>query len=128
MILLDTCTLLWLVMDQQHLTSKARETIFKNQENLFVSAGSVFEIGIKVQKGKLSLPQKTSLWFAKSLELHGLQGMDISAEIAAFSTELPLIHLDPFDRILIATAQVHDLTILTPDTHIRQYPNVKTVW
>lgn len=128
MLLLDTCTLLWLVGDQQKLSSTAKKIISKKSGSLFVSAISAFEIGIKLQKKKLQLPLPLLTWFPESLNLHGLKELPVTAEIAAMSTILPAIHSDPSDRILIATAQVHRLTILTPDTHLQQYPTIKWIW
>lgn len=128
MYLLDTCSLLWLTMDPGGLSERAKALLAPREEELFVSAISAFEIGIKVQKGKLQLLLPTSGWFKEALQLHELQEIAVKGEIAAISTELPLIHSDPFDRILIATAKLHNLTLLTPDPMIQKYPDVKWAW
>ena len=128
MILLDTCTLLWLVDGQQNLSEPAKKTLLKNKETPSVSAISAFEIGIKHRKGLLKLPLPPSDWFFEALRLHGLTELPISAQIAILTTQLPLIHNDPADRMLIATAMNQTLTILTPDKHIQAYPDVKTSW
>ncbi|MBI2339553.1 MAG: type II toxin-antitoxin system VapC family toxin [Deltaproteobacteria bacterium] len=128
MFLLDTCSFLWMTMDPRGLSEQARAILAPREQEIFVSAISAFEIGIKVQKGKLQLSLPPSRWFKEALQLHDLQEIALKGEIAAISTELPLIHADPFDRILIATAIEHRLTILTPDPLIQKYPDVKWAW
>jgi PIN domain nuclease of toxin-antitoxin system len=127
-ILLDTCTLLWLVGDQGRLSPRARERLREGAGELFVSAISAFEIGIKQRKGKLSLPLETEPWFEAAADFHGLAEIPVSARIAARSTVLPALSSDPCDRILVATAQLLGLTVLTPDELIRSYPDTLTDW
>lgn len=128
MILLDTCTLLWLVGDQSRLSPRARERLREGAGELFVSAISAFEIGIKQRKGKLSLPLEPEPWFEEAVDFHGLAEIPVSASIAARSTMLPALNSDPCDRILVATAQLLGLTVLTPDQVIRSYPDTLTDW
>lgn len=128
MLLLDTCSLLWLTSDQERLSQNAILSIQKNTGSIFVSAMSAFEIGIKCQKKKLTLPLSITEWFSKAVELHGLIELPITAKIAMFSTQLPKLHDDPVDRLLVATAIVHKLSLLTPDRHIRQYDSVQVIW
>ena len=128
MFLLDTCTLLWLASESSRISPVVLEHIH-NTEQLFVSAVSALEIGIKIQKRRLSITiENIDQWFAETIEQHQCTDLPITSHIAALSTQLQTIHFDPSDRILIATAQLHDLTILTPDENIRRYPKVKTVW
>ena len=126
--LLDTCTLLWLAADQSHLSQRCREALEKASGKLYISAISAFEIGQKVARKKLELPMATSLWFPQVTLHHGLIEIPLSATTAAQASELPLLHNDPFDRIIIATAFASKLTILTPDHLIAQYPDVNVVW
>lgn len=128
MILLDTCSLLWLAADQARLSDRARDQISENRGRLFVSAISAFEIGIKQGKGKLELPVSSEEWFETALEFHGVIEVPVSGSIAARSTRLPRLHADPCDRMIVATAQLHDMTVLTPDTHIHDYPDTEVVW
>ena len=114
-------------MEPRGLSEPVKNLLVCREEEVFVSAISAFELGIKVQKGKLKLPLAVGLWFKNTVTLHDLKELEINSEIASRSTELPLIHFDPFDRILVSTAQIHDLTLLTPDKFIRQY-DVKTKW
>lgn len=128
MILLDTCTLLWLVGDQERLSPRAHERLREHAGELFVSAISAFEVGIKHRKGKLSLPLEPELWFEEALDFHGLVEVPITARIAARSTTLPALHPDPCDRIIVATSKLLSLTVLTPDPLIRAYPDTATDW
>ncbi len=125
MYLLDTHTLLWYLRDSQELSKLARQTI-DNADYVAVSIASLWEIAIKRSIGKLQIEVGPS-----AIELL-CQERDIvvmpirSAALEKIQT-LPKIHGDPFDRVIIATAQVCDLTIITRDGTIPQYP-VKTLW
>jgi PIN domain nuclease of toxin-antitoxin system len=128
MILLDTCTLLWLAADQNRLSQIARETIMGNAGNLFVSSISAFEIALKARNGKLRLPLEPALWFTKVLKHHGIFEIPISVSIAVQSVMLPPLHNDPCDRFIIATALENSQTIVTCDLMIVQYKEVKVIW
>ncbi len=128
MILLDTCTLLWLASDLQKLSSAAKTALQENASNLSVSAITAFEIGIKFQKKLLILPLEPLVWFQAVLSHHGIKEIHINSKISILSTSLPPIHKDPCDRFIISTAQTYKFKIITPDTTIKSYPNVKTIW
>ena len=95
---------------------------------LFVSAISAFEIGVKHRKGKIIFPSDPGTWFRQALRLHGIRPIAVTHRVALVSTALPLLHNDPMDRIIVATARVRKLTVLTPDQHIRQYPEISSAW
>jgi len=128
MILLDTCTLLWLVMDHSHLSPIALKTMEKNAGRLSVSAITAFEIGLKAERGKLELPFPVQVWFKKAVQLHGILEFPVTSAIALTASALPPVHNDPFDRLIIATALEHGAALLTPDPMIKKYPEVKTLW
>jgi PIN domain nuclease of toxin-antitoxin system len=88
---------------------------------VYVSAISGFEIGIKVQKGELELPARPADWFAVVLEHHDLEVLPLDLEVCIRSTELPAIHADPCDRMIIAAAQVHHLPVVTTDPIFSRY-------
>jgi PIN domain nuclease of toxin-antitoxin system len=96
--------------------------------DLFVSAISAFEIGLKQKKGRLTLPLPAEQFFAVALSTHGLREVPVDGAIAARSTSLPPLHADPADRMIIATAQRDGLTILTPDPLIHAYPDTRVSW
>ncbi len=128
MLLLDTCTLLWLAADQSKLSKHALAALSEAQTAPFVSAISAFEIGIKNRKGALTLPIAPEAWFERALEAHALIEIPVSGRIAVRSTALPPLHGDPCDRIIIATAQIHSLRIVTPDHLIASYPETMILW
>lgn len=128
MYLLDTCTLLWLVLDQAHLSDEVRSLLPLHRRQLFVSAISGFEISQKHAKGKLSLAIPVNTWMRLALRRHGLKTVSLEMDTALHAGSLPALHADPFDRLLIATAQGLGLTLLTPDPLIRQYPGLMTFW
>jgi PIN domain nuclease of toxin-antitoxin system len=128
LILLDTCALLWLTMSQRHLSATAKATLAANTGRLHVSPISAFEIGQKHALGKLALPTAPAEWFPRALELHGLREVAFDSTMALAASALPRLHADPFDRLLIATAQISGFTLLTPDPKISAYPTVKTLW
>lgn len=128
MILLDTCTFLWLVADQERLSNKAHQKIAKYTGNIYLSAISAFEIAIKVEKEKLKLPLPTQDWFSLALKLHGIKELAITSDILISAAQLPQHHFDPADRIIIATAERHNLDLITPDAHIKKYINIEVLW
>jgi PIN domain nuclease of toxin-antitoxin system len=127
-ILLDTCTLLWLASEQARLSSSAVRLIREQAGFLFASAITAFEIGLKAHRGRLGLPLPAERYYLEALASHGIREIAVDGVIAARSTALPPLHADPADRILVATAQRHSLTLLTPDPRIRSYPDTRVVW
>lgn len=128
MVLLDTCTMLWLTTDPDALGRRARDEIRANANELFISAISCFEVGIKVRKGKLNLLLSVGQWYEQALQEHGLNELHIDGDILLDAVGLPSIHEDPCDRIIIATAARLRLPIITPDPLIAQYPQARVIW
>jgi PIN domain nuclease of toxin-antitoxin system len=127
-ILLDTCTLLWLAADQKFLSKNAVQIISDNANALFISSISSFEIAVKYQKNKLELPLKPIEWIPAVLEHHGIKEIPVDSKIAAISAGLMPIQNDPADRIIIATSIIYDMTILTPDPLMKKYSKIKIKW
>ena len=128
MLLLDTCTLLWLVGDPARLSSQATDLIRQRADSLFISAISAFEIAVKHRRGGLRLPMDPQEWIAAALKHHGVNELPVTCRIAALSASLPAHHNDPCDRMIVATAMTEDLTILSPDHLIRRYEGVRVEW
>ena len=126
--LLDTCVLLWMVMEKSQLSEKAKSILADPRAGCHVSSITAFEIGQKNAKAKLDLPLPPEDWFPLSMELHNIVSIPLDHRIALKAASLPTLHSDPFDRLLIATAMEHQLTLITPDQHIRQYPGIATLW
>jgi PIN domain nuclease of toxin-antitoxin system len=127
-LLLDTYTLVGAVSEGRRLSARARELILDPANEMFVSAISVYEIGTAVQKRRLDLALPPRAWFARALSEYSIRPVEVTWEIAAAAMELPGIHWDPGDRLIIATAVTRDLTLLTPDRDIQRYPGVKLAW
>ena len=128
MILLDTCSLLWLIGNPSQLSTSATEAIADPHNQFFASSISAFEIGQKAALGKLTLHLESSKWWAEAMHQIQAQELTLTSAIALRAASLPRLHSDPFDRLLIATALEHRLTLLTPDPKIQAYPRLKTLW
>ena len=126
--LLDTCALLWLADDPRKLSPAVRSLLDSGESAVHVSAVSALELGIKVARGKLQLPLPVSRWFPAICRLNDLHILVVDAAIADASTELPPLHRDPFDRLLVATAIQHRLALATPDHAIPRYPHLEILW
>lgn len=116
-LLLDTHILLWWLADHRSLTSKARELISDASNLVFVSAVSIWEIRIKASLGKVSLPKE----FAQTVAEEKFEKLPIFHEHAHALKDLPDIHRDPFDRLLISQAGIEGLTIVTHDKVFERY-------
>ncbi|MFN3648172.1 MAG: type II toxin-antitoxin system VapC family toxin [Armatimonadota bacterium] len=128
MLLLDTCTMLWLADDQSRLSTAAREWLARQKDALYFSPISAWEITWKHRSGKLSLPIAPAEWLTRAIQIHGLIEAPITREIVVASALLPDHHRDPCDRILVATAQERRFRLLTPDERIHQYPEANACW
>ena len=125
--LLDTCSFIWLINGSNRL-SQSLQTIFKDSENiLYLSIASVWEIGIKYPLKKIEFVEDPSTFIPEQRKKHNIELLSLSEESCLYTTKLPLLHQDPFDRVLIAQAMMHNLVLVTPDKLIHQYP-VKYFW
>jgi len=118
--ILDTCALLWLAQGGGKLSKSARARI-ETAAVVYVSAITGFEIGIKCKKGKLKLPARPMEWMQAVLEHHNVEVIPVDMRIALAATELPEIHGDPCDRIIIASARLLDLPVVTGDAVFSRY-------
>jgi PIN domain nuclease of toxin-antitoxin system len=117
-LLLDTHVFLWAVDDNPNLSTTAREAIVNGNNIVYVSAATAWEISIKRTIGKLRIPESDYL---EELQLHRFTPLSITTEHALAVENLPSIHKDPFDRMLIAQAQLEKLTLVTRDHRIAEY-------
>jgi len=125
--LLDTHTVLWFFNgDNKFLSNGARSIIEDPQYIKCVSMASVWEVGIKISIGKLEFPENTK-GFIYQIKKHGFVVIPISENYIIESETLPLIHRDPFDRLLVATAICDQMTLISADKNIAKY-NVAIVW
>lgn len=121
-LILDTHILLWWWDDSPKLPQAARDLIADLDNEVFVSAVSITEIAVKKSIGRLEVDDD----FAQGIENDGFTELPLTAAHGGRLAQLPLIHRDPFDRMLIVQAQAEDATLVTVDDKVRQY-EVKTL-
>ena len=126
-VLLDTHAFLWWIADDPKLSFRAREMISDIDNELFLSAASGWEITIKVQMGRLSLPDEPERFIFSQMKMNAIQSLPILMNHALHVSTLPDHHRDPFDRMLIAQAQVEGFPILSVDPQIAKY-QVEVIW
>lgn len=116
MLLLDSHALIWWIADED-LDSEATRLISESGTRVFVSAVTVWEAAIKQQLGKLRL----EVDLVAEIAANSFDPLPISYDHAVAAGELPLHHRDPFDRMLVAQAQIQGLTIVTRDRALAAY-------
>lgn len=112
-LLLDTHTLIWAALAPQKLGRSARAAIEDAENEVFVSAVSAFEITTKYRLGKLDEAEPLAANFAEQTTARGFGSLPLSAEHAERGGKLAIPHRDPFDRMLIAQAQVEQMTLVS---------------
>ena len=123
-LLLDTHVYLWAVADDRKLSKAARKMI-SEAEKVFVSSASIWEASIKAGLGKLDADVNE---LVSAIDTSGFTELPVRAAHAALVRNLPDIHRDPFDRLLIAQAMYEPLRLLTADGHLAAYTDlVETV-
>ncbi len=126
-ILFDTHTFLWWNTENPQLSPHAREMIADGQNEIFLSAASVWEISIKAAKGKLILPEIPSLYILSRMGLYRFQPLPVQISHAVQVYDLPRHHDDPFDRLLVAQSLVESMPLISADAEIRKY-EVEVIW
>ena len=122
MLLLDTHVFLWWRTNDPRLNATAREAI-ATTAIVFVSAASTWEAAIKIAMGRLTLPEP----FSQGVDKSGFRRLAISFEHAEAAAMLPRHHGDPFDRMLVAQAQLEGCMLVTHDALLQPY-GVATLW
>jgi PIN domain nuclease of toxin-antitoxin system len=113
--------------DPERLNRRARELLSDEAQQLYLSAASFWEISIKYALGRLELPERPTQCVPGWLRRWGLHHLEISRLHALAVVELPSHHHDPFDRMLIAQAQLEQLVLLTADRVFTKY-SVQILW
>jgi PIN domain nuclease of toxin-antitoxin system len=121
-VLLDTHLLLWALGSPSKLPAAARKLI--DDANVYVSAASIWEVSIKAALGKLSADPREVL---AALEPAGFLELPVTGTHAARVVDLPAIHCDPFDRLLIAQALTEPMRLLTNDAALADYGDIVTI-
>jgi PIN domain nuclease of toxin-antitoxin system len=122
--LLDTHTFIWWLQDSNQLSKHAHAIIADGENRIFVSHVTQWEIAIKVAIDRLIFPVES---LENELQENGFELLTVNTQQIIQTTKLPLHHRDPFDRLLIAQAQIELLTLLSKDSLFNQY-DVKLDW
>lgn len=120
-LLLDTHAFLWTLLHKDRIKPKVWSQLAATENQLYFSAASAWEIAIKMSLGKLSLPGHPAVYVPRRVRESNILSLPITEEHALAVHGLPLHHGDPFDRILIAQAQLESLTIVTADPQFKKY-------
>ena len=126
-LLIDTHVLIWLRREPHRLSRRVTVLIQENKQDIFVSAISAWEIGIKVHAGKLDFSKTFLDTFDASLRNNGFEPLAITAQHAATGAQLPGSHKDPFDRLLAGQAKVEGLTLVSADPAFKNL-GINTLW
>jgi PIN domain nuclease of toxin-antitoxin system len=126
-LLLDTQCWLWWFAQPNRLNNEAITQIADEANELWLSVASIWEIAIKVSLGKLPIPDPLASYIPRRMSQLGTRPLEIKASHVIQLASLPLHHRDPFDRMLIAQAQLEELTLVTADSMFNQY-DVAVLW
>jgi len=121
-LLLDTHVFLWYISAEPQLPVAFRDAISDPANEVFLSVASVWEAVIRYALGKLPLPEAAGEYLPRQREAHRIATLPIEEAALVHLAGLPPLHRDPFDRILIAQALQHGLTLVTVDDAVRAYP------
>jgi PIN domain nuclease of toxin-antitoxin system len=120
-VLLDTQCWLWMQTAPERFSPHALGLVSDLENELFFSAASAWEIAIKFALGKLSLPLPPTQYVPSRMASSGVRGLAVTHGHALHVATLPHHHRDPFDRLLVAQAQLEELPILTADQQLAAY-------
>jgi PIN domain nuclease of toxin-antitoxin system len=120
-LLIDSHVWLWWLAGSERLNDVALEALADGANEVFLSSASVWELAVKHALGRLTLPTALDRLMPQALSDDGIVGLPIEIVHSLRAGTLPLHHRDPFDRMLVAQAQVEGLTLVTADRHLANY-------
>lgn len=120
-LLLDTHIFLWFINNDQRLPNQWRTLIRVSDNEVYLSVVSVWEVILKYQLGKLILPESPENYLPKQRKRHFINNLELDEKSVIQLIKLPLLHRDPFDRMLMAQAIGYGLTLMTVDSAIKFY-------
>ena len=121
-LLLDTHTFLWYISADPSLPAAFRTAIQDPANEVYLSVASVWEAVIKYNLGKLPLPAPPADYLPRQRDAHGIASLRVDEGAMVPLAALPLLHRDPFDRLIVAQALQHGLTVVTVDPDVSAYP------
>ena len=116
--LLDTHVILWWFTNPKQISNEANQIISNKENTILVSCASLWEMSIKKSLGRLTIPRN----ILGVIQSEGFKILSIGPEESLGICDLPLIHQDPFDRMLVMQAKLLDLTLITRDKNVMEYP------
>ena len=125
--LLDTSSFLWFVSDYDKLSNDAANRLTDTASTIHLSLVSIWEIAVKSNLGKLDLPLPFDEFIDTTLHSYSLRLLYIRISHLRRVAHMPLHHRDPFDRLLIAQAEIENITVITSDAAFDRYP-IQRVW
>ncbi len=126
-LLLDTHSFLWFIDDNPKLSANARKLIESAGNRIFLSTASLWEMAIKFSLGKLTLAQPFEAFIPQQLSLNRIELLHITISHTAAVSVLPFHHRDPFDRLLIAQAQIESMPVVGNDVAFDAY-SITRLW
>ncbi len=126
-LLLDTHTFLWWISDSDRLSRKARSLISSGANEIFFSAVSAWEIAVKAELGRITLPSDPEKFVPQHITQNAFQVLPVQLRHALRVFSLPSVHRDPFDRMLVAQAEAEKMPLLTGDSRFHGY-SIKVIW
>lgn len=126
-ILIDTHALLWFLQGDSRLSATARTVIESTSNIKVLSDASIWEMSLKQSLGKLKLAEPFESRLVAALERNAIEQLPLTRPHLFAINRLPFHHRDPFDRLIIATAMVENLPIVTQDPHFISYP-IEVIW
>ena len=124
---MDAHAFIWWVLDTPKLSDRCRDILADGENEVLLSVASSYEIAYKAGRGRLTLPETPETYIRSRLTANGFASLSVELSHALRAGMLPDIHRDPFDRMLVAQAQIEGLPILTADPAISRY-DVETIW
>ena len=126
-LLLDTHALLWWLAGDERMSLPARAAIDRRDADVFVSAASAYEVTLKYGMGKLPAAAKLAQDFENTVARHGFRALAITVQHATLAGALAVPHKDPFDRLLIAQAQIEGLWLVSNEALFDTF-GVRRIW
>ena len=127
-LLMDTHVWIWLSLEKNKSLSAKSKKAMSSSDHKWISAISCWELAKLIEKKRISFSIPALAWIRRSLNEFNLRIADLSPEIAVESTVLRGLNRDPADQIIVATARILGIPLVTADKQILEFPEVDTIW